>query len=351
MTPSREMGWESRRTRRPRRWGRRSSAFLALLCCAPLHAWLRSGRSGIVTSLRSTRGIVNRLWKVEESVLVGASVEDVYAAVSCVRNMGKWSPECFAVWHRGHVAREGTTFVGFNRKGLLVWFTTCRVTLSDRPSEFAFRVTAFGLPVALWGYRFRSEGGVTRVTEYWEDLRTGRGARTAEFLGRVFTGTRPADRAEANRAGMRTTLGRPRPPWAAEVRPWVDPSGPHADPGPSRRAAQVGGARRCSNTVQQQRDQSARRRGRGEYGPHGSVNLGRELADGIARGAQKDGRVRWSLVTSREDAWRVLDDQEAVGRSAAGTTVAATTVRSSTNSSPCGPPSPWPRSSPGTSRA
>ncbi|MFE9632376.1 YhgE/Pip domain-containing protein [Streptomyces sp. NPDC006463] len=49
----------------------------------------------------------------------------------------------------------------------------------------------------------------------------------------------------------------------------------------------------------------------GSTGPHGSVNLGRELADGIARAAQKDGRVRWSLVTSREDAWRVLDGQEA----------------------------------------
>ncbi|MFD5428207.1 hypothetical protein [Streptomyces sp. NPDC127084] len=48
----------------------------------------------------------------------------------------------------------------------------------------------------------------TRVTEYWEDLRTGRGARLAELLGRVFTGTPPADRAELNRAGMRTTLGR-----------------------------------------------------------------------------------------------------------------------------------------------
>lgn len=151
---------------------------------------------------------MKRLWKVEESVLVDASAEDVYAAISRVRNMGQWSPECFAVWHRGDVVREGTTFVGFNRKGLLVWFTTCRVTLTDRPSEFAFRVTAFGLPVALWGYRFQSEGASTRVTEYWEDLRSGRGARVAELLGRVFTGTRPADRAAANRAGMRTTLGR-----------------------------------------------------------------------------------------------------------------------------------------------
>ncbi|MEU2155231.1 hypothetical protein ABZ532_09430 [Streptomyces sp. NPDC019396] len=72
----------------------------------------------------------------------------------------------------------------------------------------AFRVTVFGLPVAEWGYRCEPEGSGTRVTEYWQDLRTGRGAPLAELLGRVFTGTPPADRAEINRAGMRTTLGR-----------------------------------------------------------------------------------------------------------------------------------------------
>ncbi|MEU5538921.1 SRPBCC family protein [Streptomyces sp. NPDC020362] len=152
--------------------------------------------------------MVKRLWKVEESVLVDASAQDAYAAVCDLRNMGKWSPECFGVWIRGRRVRAGTGFVGFNRKGFLVWFTTCRVVRAEQPDEFAFRVTAFGLPVALWGYRFQPEGGATRVTEYWEDLRTGPGARTAEFLGRVFTGTRPADRAEVNRAGMRTTLGR-----------------------------------------------------------------------------------------------------------------------------------------------
>jgi len=156
------------------------------------------------------RPVVERVWKAEESVVVGAPAQDVYAAVSELRNMGRWSPECFAVWCRGQVVREGTRFVGFNRKGLLFWFTTCRVTRAERPCEFAFQVTTFGLPVALWGYRFEPEGAATRVTEYWEDLRTGPGSRAAELLGRVFTGTPPAARAEINRAGMRTTLGRLR---------------------------------------------------------------------------------------------------------------------------------------------
>lgn len=139
-----------------------------------------------------------------------ASREDVYEAISRVRDMGKWSPECFAVWHRGTTAGQGTRFVGFNRRGPLVWFTTCQVVVAEAPEEFAFRVTTFGLPVALWGYRLSPEGTATRVTEYWKDLRAGRGSRLTELLGRVFTGVAPADRAEVNRAGMRATLERIR---------------------------------------------------------------------------------------------------------------------------------------------
>nr|WP_202035495.1 SRPBCC family protein [Streptomyces mexicanus] len=148
------------------------------------------------------------MWEVQESIVVGAPRAEVYAALSHLQNMGEWSPECFCVWHRGTTVREGTGFVGFNRKGPLVWFTTCRVTVADAPNEFAFRVSTFGLPVALWGYRLEPAREGTRVTEYWKDLRSGPGARVTELLGLVFTGTRPEARAAANRAGMRTTLRR-----------------------------------------------------------------------------------------------------------------------------------------------
>ncbi|MFI1293622.1 SRPBCC family protein [Streptomyces sp. NPDC020792] len=160
---------------------------------------------------------MERLWEVRESILVDAGKGDLYAAISHVRNMGRWSPECFAVWHRGAEAGQGARFVGFNRKGPFVWFTTCQVVVADLPTEFAFQVTTFGLPVALWGYRLQSEGSATRVTEYWRDLRRGRGSRLTELLGRVFTGTRAADRAELNRAGMRRTLQRVK--YTLEARP------------------------------------------------------------------------------------------------------------------------------------
>ncbi|XRQ05710.1 SRPBCC family protein [Actinomadura welshii] len=163
---------------------------------------------------------MEREWVVEESVAIAAPADEVYAAVADPRRMREWSPEVFATWMRGRTARDGTRFVGFNRLGWRVWFTTCQVTAAVPGEAFAFRVSTFGIPVALWGYRIEqvegakgggdgSEAPRTRLTEYWEDLRRGsRGAAFASLLGRVFTGVPAGSRAGVNREGMRATLAR-----------------------------------------------------------------------------------------------------------------------------------------------
>jgi uncharacterized protein YndB with AHSA1/START domain len=142
--------------------------------------------------------------EVSEQITVGVAPADVYRAVCDVRAMARWSPECFAalVWSRsgGVPAR----FVGFNRRGLWVWFTTCRVVTARPGQEFAFDVTTFGMPVARWSYTLTGVAGGTEVTERWQDQR-GRGA---SLLGRIFTGKVANDRPAANRDGMRTTLAR-----------------------------------------------------------------------------------------------------------------------------------------------
>ena len=118
--------------------------------------------------------------------------------------MARWSPECFAVWVWSRRAGTPARFVGFNRRGLFVWFTTCRVVVAEPGQEFAFDVTTFGMPVSRWSYRFAAVPGGTEVIECWQDQRR-RGARV---LGRVFTGRVANARPEANRDGMRTTLTR-----------------------------------------------------------------------------------------------------------------------------------------------
>ncbi|GAA4376287.1 SRPBCC family protein [Actinomadura verrucosospora] len=159
---------------------------------------------------------MEREWVVEESVVVAAPARDVYAAVADLRRMGEWSPEVFATWVRGRAVRPGTRFVGFNRLGWRVWFTTCQVSAAVPGEVFAFRVSSFGVPVALWGYRFENvsedpSAPRTRLTEYWEDQRRDhRGAGFVSLLGKVFTGVPAGERAEVNREGMRATLDRIR---------------------------------------------------------------------------------------------------------------------------------------------
>ena len=140
---------------------------------------------------------------VEESLQVPLPPHEVYAAISDVRPMPEWSPEVIGTWSLGR------RFVGFNRVGPFVWFTTCRIAVAEPGREFAFDVTTFGLPVARWGYRLTPATGGTLVTEYWIDHRgAGWRRRLVEALGRTFTGTPPDQRAARNREGMRTTLER-----------------------------------------------------------------------------------------------------------------------------------------------
>lgn len=141
---------------------------------------------------------------VTEQIVVGVPPIDAYAAVAEVKRMAKWSPECFAVWIWKRDQGRPSRFVGWNRRGAFVWFTTCRVDAARPGEEFAFEVTTFGFPVARWGYHFEETPEGTRVTESWTDRRT----RGAYVLGRIFTGKVTNARPEANREGMRETLRR-----------------------------------------------------------------------------------------------------------------------------------------------
>ncbi len=143
--------------------------------------------------------------ELAERITVGVPPAEVYRAVSDVRRMARWSPECFAalVWSR-RAGGAPARFVGLNRRGPWFWFTTCHVVTAKPGEEFAFDVTTFGMPVSRWSYRFAAVAGGTEVTESWLDKR-GRGAHV---LGRVFTGRVARSRPQANREGMQTTLAR-----------------------------------------------------------------------------------------------------------------------------------------------
>lgn len=140
----------------------------------------------------------------------------MYASISDVKRMPRWSPECVKVLLLPSRSRPHPSFIGINRNGVRHWFTLCRVTTADAPTEFAFRVSVAGLPLATWGFRLRhadhhhtaATTGSTHVTQYWHDLRQGPLGTVADLLGRTVAGTSPAARVRVNRAGMITTLHR-----------------------------------------------------------------------------------------------------------------------------------------------
>lgn len=133
---------------------------------------------------------------------IGAPAEAVWAMVSDVTRMGEWSPETTGcAWTGGATGPAvGARFKGVNANGKRKWSTDCKVTECEPGEVFTFHVSAVGLGVADWSYRFEPTTSGCRVTETWTDRR----GWLAKRLGGPISGV--ADRAEHNRAGMEKTL-------------------------------------------------------------------------------------------------------------------------------------------------
>ncbi len=140
--------------------------------------------------------------RIEVSRVIAAPAGRLYGMVSDLPRMGQWSTEnTGGKWVKGATGPAvGARFKGSNRSGWRRWSTNVTVTVADPGREFAFDVTAHGLPVAGWGYRFEPAEGGTTVTEYWEDHRS---PLIAKITG-LAVGVN--DRGTHNRAAMEHTL-------------------------------------------------------------------------------------------------------------------------------------------------
>jgi len=138
------------------------------------------------------------------TVHMAAPPERIWALVSDVTRIGKYSPETFeAEWldgasgpavgakFRGHVKR--------NQKGPVYW-TTCTVLASEPGREFGFGVGPADKPLNVWRYRLEPSGDGTDVTESFELSNT--------VLLRLYWTLLGWARGRTNRNGMRTTLER-----------------------------------------------------------------------------------------------------------------------------------------------
>ena len=139
---------------------------------------------------------------VEVSERIAAAPDVVYRMVSDVTRMGTWSPETASCrWLDGATGpAPGARFRGTNRRGPLLWQTTCTVTDARPGQRFAFDVSFGSWPIATWAYDFEPADGGCLVTEAWSDRRSG-ALRAASV---PVMGIR--DRAAHNRQGMGATL-------------------------------------------------------------------------------------------------------------------------------------------------
>lgn len=143
---------------------------------------------------------------VEGRIIVDAPPAVVYQLVSDVPRMNRWAAENEAnVWLGPDTGpRVGARFRGRNRRGWHRWSTTATVVAAQPGHLFAFRVTSFGFPVAVWAYDIHETPDGTEVTEsMWYQA----GVVVRRVLAPLGTGvTSRARRIDDNRRNIAKTL-------------------------------------------------------------------------------------------------------------------------------------------------
>ena len=136
---------------------------------------------------------------------IAAPAEKVWALVTDLTAMGRWSPE-----NRGGRWIDGATgpavgarFRGKNGRGKRAWPTVVTVSECDQPRRFAFELRIGPLGGADWIYDIEPVDQGCLVTETWVDRRTWLLAR----IGTLVSGV--SDRATHNRAVSYTHLTLP----------------------------------------------------------------------------------------------------------------------------------------------
>lgn len=92
---------------------------------------------------------------------IAAPPAKVWALISDLGRMKQWSPQCRVMRALGPV-QAGTRTLNVNRRGLMVWPTTCKLTEVTYEKKLAFRVNENN---TIWSYELEPTESGTRVTE------------------------------------------------------------------------------------------------------------------------------------------------------------------------------------------
>ncbi|KAB7761273.1 MULTISPECIES: SRPBCC family protein [Mycobacteriaceae] len=97
---------------------------------------------------------------LQADITINAPVAKVWALVSDLDNMPKWSPQCRVMKAVGAV-KVGTKTVNLNRRGALFWPTTSTITAVDPQKKLSFRVNTNNTQ---WTYDLEPSGTGTKLT-------------------------------------------------------------------------------------------------------------------------------------------------------------------------------------------
>ena len=99
---------------------------------------------------------------LEETIEVAAPPEKVWALVSDLPRMARWSPQVVKTIVRGGPVRLGSRTININRRGPLFWPTQAEVVRFDPHRELAFRIKE---NYTIWSFTLEPDGTGTRVTQ------------------------------------------------------------------------------------------------------------------------------------------------------------------------------------------
>ncbi len=99
---------------------------------------------------------------LEASTEIAAPPAAVWALVSDLRHMPRWSPQCAKTFLRGGEMKVGAKMINLNRRGLLVWPTQGQVVDLVPEQRVAFRIRENW---TVWSFELEPTATGTRLTQ------------------------------------------------------------------------------------------------------------------------------------------------------------------------------------------
>ncbi len=109
--------------------------------------------------------------------VIAAPSEVLYDFIADMPAIGAISPQCIGGEWESEQRGAGAFFVGSNAMGERTWHARMRVSVAERPREFAWENLGSvdwddPTPLVRWGYTFDPIRGGTRVEETWRILQS-----------------------------------------------------------------------------------------------------------------------------------------------------------------------------------